>query len=130
MKLLFISLAFLLLFVSQCAKAKAAECPKNVQRISEGTAAPCSGWIVKDEQMQTFARTSDQLELEKQTTKLNEQLLRLNQDEIEFYKKRATVATDKLENADKARFWSNLGYFMLGVALTGVAAKTAIEVSK
>jgi len=103
---------------------------ENVKRIETGTASPCSGWIVSDNQMQKFAQTDDKLKLEEQISQVNKQLLSLSAAEVEFYKNRSKAQSKELEKAETKRFLSTAGAFVLGVLLTGVAAKAAIESAK
>lgn len=120
MKLFFLGCAIILLLLSQLSRAA---CEKDVARISVNSLAPCDGWIVKDSQMQEFAKNKDTLELTKQLVKLSE-------TEVEFYKRRSYSQAVELEKAETRRFWSTAAGFTLGVILTGVAAKAAIEVSR
>ena len=104
-----------------------AACEKNVQRINTGTSSPCTGWIISDDQMQSFAKDSEHLELSQRINKVNEQLIKLSETEIDYYKSMSKARAKDLEKAETRRFWSNVGFFALGVVLTGVAAKAAIE---
>lgn len=104
-------------------------CP-NVVRINTGTSSPCDGWLVSEPQMQDFAKTDDKLKLEQEMSQLNKQLLSLSAAEIEFYKERAKSQSKELEKAETRQWLSTAGAFALGVVLTGIAAKAAIEVAR
>lgn len=125
MKLL-IPIALLLLLISEYSRA---ECP-NVVRINTGTVSPCNGWLVSENQMQEFARNSDKLANEQGISQLNKQLLSLSAAEIEFYRNRSKSQSKELEKSESRRFWATAGAFALGVIITGVAAKAAIESAK
>lgn len=126
MKTFLFSCCILLFLVTQCAEAACT----NVQKIKAGTPAPCDGWIVSEPQMKDFAKQTDQLEIQKNIHKVNEQLIRLSETEIAYFKRQSQVRAKELEKAPTRQFWSNIGYFTLGVVLTGVAAKAAIESSR
>lgn len=101
-------------------------CP-NVQRIKNGTSSPCDGWLVQDSTMQTFAKTADELELTKKLVQAQEHLQKLSNAEIDFYKQRTKRTEKALSQSETQKFWVAAGAFALGVVLTGVAAKAAIE---
>jgi hypothetical protein len=118
MKILTLTLA--LLFV---VPAGAIECPKNVQKVD-------SCWIVSEPQMQNFAKMDDELELQKKLQLQQEHLIKLNNAEIEYYKKQSNDNAKALQKSESQKFWLGVGAFALGVVLTGVAAKAAIEATK
>lgn len=128
MKLIIVIWCILLLLFATISPSFA--CDKNVTKVAQGNPAPCSGWHVSEPQMQDFAKQTDQLQLAKDMNKVNEQLIRLNETEIEYFRNKSVVRGKELEKAETRRFWSNLGYFALGVVLTGVATKAAIESAK
>lgn len=116
MKLL--TLVFTLIFSGQTFA-----CEKNVQYTLAGTVTKCDAWLVKDSQMQEFAKQTDLLKLSEQSGKLS---LR----EIEYYKKRAEQREEQLNRAENKKFFYITGAFILGVVVTGLAAKAAIEATK
>lgn len=124
MKLISILLAFILSFPA------ISGCEKNVQKVTIGNPAPCEGWHVSEPQMQKFHKAMEQKPVNVDINKLNEQLLKLSEKEVEYYKQKSQFQSKELEKAETRRFWSNLGMFTLGVVLTGIAAKTAIESTK
>lgn len=105
-------------------------CDKNVLKVSVGNPAPCEGWHVSPNQMQKFHKAMEQKPVQVDINKVNEQLLKLSEVEIEYYKQKNKSQVKELDKAETRRFWSNVGMFTLGVVLTGVAAKAAIESSK
>lgn len=111
-------------------EAKASDCPKNVQKLSEGSSTPCTGWLVSEPKMQEITREKDELELTKKLVQSQEQLIKLSDAEIEFYKRRTVSQQEELNKAENKRFWVGVGAFALGVVLTGIAAKTAIETTR
>lgn len=128
MKLIIISWCVLLLLFAAISNSYA--CEKNVIKVAVGNPAPCVGWHVSDSKMQDFAKETDQLQLAKDLNKVNEQLIRLNETEIDYFRQKSKSRAKELEQAEKRQFWHGVGMFTLGVVLTGVAAKAAIEVSK
>lgn len=102
----------------------------NVTKVAKGNPAPCNGWHVSDPQMQDFRKQTDQLQIQKDIHKVNEQLIKLSETEINFYKSRVKSQAKELDKAESKRFWTQAGAFVLGVVLTGVAAKAAIEATK
>jgi hypothetical protein len=115
----------LLLFINT-----AFACDKNVQKLSKDSPSPCAGWLVSEDQMQSFAKQTDQLELNKKSAEVHSQMLKLTEKEMDYYKQKSVSVGKELDKADSRRFWTNLGHFALGVVLTGIAAKAAIESTK
>jgi hypothetical protein len=107
-----------------------ADCPKNVQKLSEGSSAPCTGWLVSEPKMQDITKSTDELELTKKLVQSQEQLIKLSDAEIEFYKRRSVSQQEELNKAEIRQFWATAGAFALGVVLTGIAAKAAIEAAR
>lgn len=105
-------------------------CPQNVSKAKPGAVVPCDAWVVSEQQMQEFARTEDKYKIEVTRGLTLEKLRLLDEQEIEFYKVRSSSLQKEVNSGESKRFWSNLGFFVLGIVLTGVAAKAAIESSK
>jgi hypothetical protein len=110
--------------------APAFACPNNVQRIGTGESSPCSGWLVKDSQMQVFTKNSDELVKTKELVEAQDKLLKLSEAEMEFFKRSSRKAREEAFKAEGKAFWTGVGGFALGVVLTGIAAKAAIEAAK
>lgn len=126
MKLLFIGCVIILVILSNLAKA----CDVDVKPIKSGTTVNCDAWIVKDSQMKEFAKNDDKRIIAEKLLEQHKQLLKLSDSEIEFYKVQSQSRGKELNKAETKRFWTNIAYFGLGVVLTGVAAKAAIEATK
>jgi hypothetical protein len=100
---------------------------QSVQKLDKGTPAPFSGWIITDKIAQDSARNVDLLEAkEKQILKL-EHLRVLDAGDMEHYKQRSKHIEEQLHKQETKQYWANAGAFALGVILTGLAAKAAIE---
>lgn len=102
----------------------------EIVQLNKGDAAPFKGALVAPKQMNKFRKINEENKLlKKKTTKLQdlalvkERKFKIVADESAHYQKlyrRQQVKT----------FWSNVGYFVLGVAVTGFAAKAAIEATR
>ena len=100
---------------------------QNVQRIDQGTPAPRSGWLTSDSFVQDAARNKDLVEAkDKQILKL-EHLRVLDMGDMEHYKTRAKQLEKRLDKEETKRGLYTAGAFVLGVIITGFAAKAAIE---
>jgi hypothetical protein len=94
-----------------------------VKVIKEGEPAKHDGFLVKPEQMKKF-RKIDQ-------DNITLQDLRVVQDKrIEFYKKEVEKVQDELSSQKTKTFWSNAGYFFLGVLTTSIASYAAIQATR
>lgn len=107
-----------------------AACEKNVQIIKTGTPAPCDGWIVTPDTMQKFAQTADELELSRKLVLAQDHLRKLDLEEIEHYKTQSKEGQKALSQSKSQQVWIGAGAFLLGVVVTGVAAKAAIEATR
>jgi hypothetical protein len=110
--------------------APAFSCPQNVQKVKSGTTTNCDGWLVSEPKMQEFSKQHDELELRRKLQLQQEHLRKLDLEEIEYYKLKNKHTQSALEKSESQKFWSNIGMFSLGVVLTGVAAKAAIEATR
>lgn len=105
-------------------------CPNNVKSIKTGTVVNCDGWLVSKPQMQSFAKSADELELQKKLVLGQEHLQKLTEAEVEFYK-RKNISTEKaLSQSERQKTLIGAGAFILGVVMTGFAAKAAIEATR
>jgi hypothetical protein len=103
---------------------------QSVQKLDKGTPAPFSGWLITEKVAETSARNVDLLEAkEKQILKL-EHLRVLDAGDMEHYKQRSKDLQKQLHKQETKQYWTNAGAFALGVLLTGLAAKAAIESTK
>lgn len=105
-------------------------CPNNVQKIKVDERSVCNGWLVSESTMQKIAKTDEELEKTKKLVLAQEHLQKLSNAEIEFYKQRSKAQQRELEKAEIKSFWKTTGAFALGVVLTGLAAKAAIEATR
>lgn len=103
---------------------------QNAVKLSQGSTAPYTGWLFTESAAQEVAK--DKLLLKnKEEQILRFELIRaLSDTEIEFYKQKNKALVKEANAQDSRRFWSTAGGFFLGVVLTGIAAKAAIEASK
>lgn len=108
-----------------CSQALA--CPQNVQKVKEGSVVNCNGWLVSEPTMQDMARNADTVETQKKLILTLEHLRVLDAKEIEHYKKHSKEAHAAYERSERQKFWVAAGAYTLGVVLTGIAAKAAIE---
>ena len=100
---------------------------QNLQRINKGDVAPSSGWLASDKIIQDAARNEDLLLLkDKEILKL-EHLRVLDLGDMEHYKTRAKQLESQLHKEEAKRGLYSAGAFILGVVITGFAAKAAIE---
>lgn len=104
-------------------------CP-DVQKVKSGATVICDSWVVSPETMQKLTRTDEELEKTKKLVLAQEHLQKLSEAEIEFYKKRSTAQQKELSKVESKQFLTGVGAFALGVVLTGIAAKAAIEATK
>lgn len=100
---------------------------QNIQRIEQGTSAPRSGWLTSDSFVQDAARNKDLIEAkDKQILKL-EHLRVLDMGDMDHYKARSKQLEKRLDKEETKRGLYSAGAFVLGVIITGFAAKAAIE---
>lgn len=102
----------------------------NVQEIKQGVPAKCDGWLIKESQMQKFTKTYDEHKLLTEKSALLEQRKVLTDIELDIYKSNNKQLQKEVSRMEDKAFYSNIGYFVLGVLMTGFAAKVAIESSK
>ncbi len=105
-------------------------CPKNVQTIKTGATSICDGWLVSEPKMQELAKQADELELSKKLILAQEHLRTLDVKEIEFFKKRSEAGEKALAQSNAQKVLIGIGAFALGVVVTGIAAKAAIEATR
>lgn len=120
-------LLILLLVLRFCSPVEA--CERSV-KLTSGQAAPCTGWLVSEPKMQEILKDGESLDLHKKLQLQQEHLRKLDLQEIEFYKLQSKENVKALNKSETQKFWSNIGFFALGVVMTGIAAKAAIESTK
>ena len=110
-------LILLLIFLTNAAFAQ------NAAILNEGDNAPFSGILVKEERLETLVKA------EKSNIVLRD--LRATQDElIEYHKDTSRLYRKRLAEAKWDGFWSNTGYFVLGIVLTSVAFKVNSKIGE
>ena len=88
--------------------------------LKKGDPAPFDGIISDTTQMKEFRQINeDKKNLELQNLKLKD-LSAIQDERVDLYKK-------ELASSESRSFWKSIGYFGLGVLVTGLAAKVAIE---
>lgn len=115
----------LALLISFSAIAQA--CPNSIQTIKTGTISPCDCWLVSEPKMQELAKTTEKLAISEKLILAQEHLQKLTQGEAEHFKKRSEATEKALSQSEKQKAWIGAGAFLLGVVVTGIAAKAAIE---
>lgn len=105
-------------------------CPQNVQKLKTGTSSPCDGWLVSEPKMQELAKNADELELSRKLILAQEHLRKLDLGEIEHYKTQSKAAHKALSQSEAQKVLIGVGAFVLGVVVTGFAAKAAIEATR
>lgn len=95
--------------------------------LNKGDTAPYSGILVDAEQMKEFRQINeDKKNLELQNIKLKD-LGVIQEQRIDLYKLEVQRVREDLSRSEKKAFWQSAGTFVLGVLVTGFAAKVAIE---
>jgi len=88
--------------------------------LKKGDVAPYDGILSDAAQMKEFRQINeDKKNLELQNLKLKD-LSAIQDERVELYK-------SELKSSEARSFWKSVGYFTLGVLITGFAAKVAIE---
>ena len=88
--------------------------------VKKGDPAPFEGILVDQAQMKEFRQINeDKKNLELQNLKLKDLAL-INDERVDLYRK-------ELSSSETKSLWKSVGYFALGVLVTGFAAKVAIE---
>jgi len=91
--------------------------------LKKGDVAPYDGILSDAAQMKEFRQINeDKKNLELQNLKLKD-LSAIQDDRVELYK-------SELKSSESRSFWKSVGYFTLGVLVTGFAAKVAIEATR
>lgn len=94
---------------------------QNAVVLNKGDIAPFTGALVKSEKL------DDLVKAERKNIVLED--LRLTQDElIEYHKDTARKYRTRLAEEKFNSFWTNTGYFVLGVIITGFAFKAADKI--
>lgn len=98
--------------------------------LKKGDAAPFDGVLSDAAQMKEFRQINeDKKNLELQNVKLKD-LGDIQEQRIDLYKQEVQRVREDLSRSEKKAFWQSAGTFVLGVLVTGFAAKVAIEASR
>lgn len=98
--------------------------------LDKGQIAPFGGVLVDAEQMKEFRQINeDKKNLELQNIKLKD-LGVIQEQRIDLYKLEVQRVREDLSRSEKKAFWQSAGTFVLGVLVTGFAAKVAIEATR
>ena len=89
-------------------------------RLDKGQVAPFSGNLIKTEKLEQFYKSHKKLPLV-------EANLSLERHRIELYRVRLRKTESELTRTKTKGYLATLAGFALGVVLTGVAAKAALE---
>lgn len=89
-------------------------------RLDKGQTAPFSGNLIKTEKLEQFYKSHKKLPLV-------EANLSLEMQRIDLYKDRLKITEKELTRAKTKGYFATLGGFLLGVVITSVAAKAALE---
>jgi hypothetical protein len=98
--------------------------------LDKGQTAPFDGILSDSDQMKKYRTINEEKKLlDKEVIKLRD--LNLTKDErMKLYKEEAADWKQQYRKEQVKGFWSKVGYFTLGVLVTGVAAKAAIEATR
>lgn len=89
---------------------------QNAVKLNKGDTANFDGILVKQERLDKLVKA------EKKNIVLED--LRITQDElIDYHRDSARLYRKRLAEAKFNSFWTNTGYFVLGVVLTGLTFK-------
>lgn len=103
---------------------------QDIVELNKGDAAPFRGALVSPEQMQEFRQINeDKKRVDLQNIKLKD-LADVNEQRIDFYKSEVKNVQNQFARERTKHFFEKIGYFALGVVVTSVAAKAAIEASR
>ena len=102
----------------------------DMQVLKKGDSASFDGVLVDAEQMKEFRQINEEKKnLELQNIKLKD-LGVIQEQRIDLYKQEVQRVTEDLSRSEKKAFWQSAGTFVLGVLVTGFAAKVAIEATR
>lgn len=93
----------------------ATNCPKPVQPISEGQTANCSGYLFSPEAESKAYKAVELSDLYKKENEILEKRL-------ELYVRQSDVLAKQVARTENTESLYRLGYFALGVIITGVIA--------
>lgn len=98
--------------------------------LKKGDTAAYDGVLVDAEQMKEFRQTNEEKKLLNLENLKLKDLSDINNQRIELYKEQVKQSTDALSSSERKGYLYNVGFFVLGVVITGFAAKAAIEATR
>lgn len=99
----------------------------QLTKLQKGDKAPYDGILADSKQMKNFRKIEEERKLlELKNIKLSE-LGKIKDNKIDLYQKDLSNTHKEFAKYKTKTFFTNTGYFVLGVILTGFAAKAAIE---
>lgn len=103
---------------------------QDVVKLNKGDQAPFTGALMSESKTNELRKNDEQRKLLVKENLTLKDLRLLDAEKLDIYKNRLNTTEKELNKASTRRFFSNIGYFVLGVVITGVAAKAAIESSR
>lgn len=100
---------------------------QDVVKLNKGDPAPFRGALFSETKTNEIRKNDEQRKLLIKENLTLKDLRVLESEKLDIYKKRLYNTEKELSKSNSRRFWSNTGYFILGVVITGFAAKAAIE---
>lgn len=98
--------------------------------LKKGEIAPNDGILVDAAQMKEFRQTNEEKKLLNLENLKLKDLSDINSQRIDLYKEQVKQSTDALSSSERKGYLYNVGFFVLGVVITGFAAKAAIEATR
>ena len=95
--------------------------------IKKDEPAPFDGVLSDSKQMKEYRKVAEEKDmLSSENIKLKDLAL-VQEQRAELFREEVKVVKEDLRSLERNSFWVNVGYFTLGVLVTGFAAKAAIE---
>lgn len=100
---------------------------QNSVVVKKDERVPFDGVLSDSKQMQEYRKVAEEKDiLISENLKLKDLALVQEQRAV-LFKEEVKLVKEDLRSLEKRSFWANIGYFTLGVVITGFAAKVAIE---
>ena len=93
----------------------------NAISLNKGETAPFSGALVKPERLDSLVKAEKKNIVLKDLGLVKDELIEYHKDSAKKYRKK--LAEEKFNS-----FWTNTGYFLLGIILGSVAVKTSEKI--
>ena len=98
--------------------------------LTKGTPAPYTGVLIENTSFNNLVKSEKQLKVvEKQNIVLKDLRIVL-EERVDYHQGVAKGYRTELQRSEIKRFWTNMAYFGLGVLMTGVAFKVALEITE